>query len=423
MRQRELTSAKKEFVVSTDPSATPSVRVSMSEDSPVTPGTEFNVTFSFFDLQDGAAIRHLDTLTNTGTNQPVGRMECGGSLVGWGQDASSTVTRNPIVNRVTIASDCPVGSYRLKSVIQDNSGNEIISGSIDFDIGDPDLTPTAPSVSNFTAKQNSPFSQQLPTGSGGDGTLSYTATPLPTGLSFNSSTRTIAGRPTGHGIATVTYTVTDADGDPDSVKFTITVAQDFLPSPPVILNFTGRVGRYFEQQISRGTGDDLPLSFSVTDLPDGLDFFQDTHMITGRPTTVESKTVTYTVRDGDQDEERTTFTIEVSANNTPTLDNLSTTTYPARVGVLFTKKLPAGSGGDGDLVHTATNLPDGQRSDSRRVGSGRQVIQRRRIVHTDLYRKGRAGLVLVFVSHRVGHGRRFHGCGRARHPLRFPGRK
>ena len=271
----------------------------------------------------------------------------------------ATVTRNPIVNRVTITSDCPVGSYRLKSVIQDNSGNEIISGSIDFDIGDPDLTPTAPSVLNFTAKQNSYFSQQLPTGSGGDGTLSYGATGLPAGLSFNSSTRTIAGTPSGHGIATVTYTVTDADGDPDSVQFTITVAQDFFPSPPVILNFTGRVGRYFEQQISRGTGDDLPLSFSVTDLPDGLDFFQDTHMITGTPTKQQSPTVTYTVRDGDQDEERTTFTIEVSANNTPTLDNLSTTTYPARVGVLFTKKLPAGSGGDGDLVHTATNLPDG----------------------------------------------------------------
>ena len=347
------------FNITTNPAAIPSVSVAMSEASPVTPGTEFDVIFNFYDLQDDTAIRYLDTLTNTGTNQPVGGMDCGGSLVGWGQDVSATVIRNPIVNRVTITSDCPVGSYRLKSVIQDNSGNEIISGSIDFDIGDPDLTPTAPSVLNFTAKQNSYFSQQLPTGSGGDGTLSYGATGLPAGLSFNSSTRTIAGTPSGHGIATVTYTVTDADGDPDSVQFTITVAQDFFPSPPVILNFTGRVGRYFEQQISRGTGDDLPLSFSVTDLPDGLDFFQDTHMITGTPTKQQSPTVTYTVRDGDQDEERTTFTIEVSANNTPTLDNLSTTTYPARVGVLFTKKLPAGSGGDGDLVHTATNLPDG----------------------------------------------------------------
>ena len=347
------------FNITTNPAAIPSVSVAMSEDSPVTPGTEFDVIFNFYDLQDDTAIRYLDTLTNTGTNQPVGGMDCGGSLVGWGQDASATVIRNPIVNRVTITSDCPVGSYRLKSAIQDNSGNEIISGSIDFDIGDPDLTPTAPSVSNFTAKQNSYFNQQLPTGSGGDGQLRYSAVDLPTGITFTDSPPTIAGTPTGHGIATVTYTVTDADGDPDSVQFTITVAQDFFPSPPVILNFTGRVGRYFEQQISRGTGDDLPLSFSVTDLPDGLDFFQDTHMITGTPTTVESKTVIYTVRDGDQDEERTTFTIEVSANNTPTLDNLSTTTYPARVGVLFTKKLPAGSGGDGDLVHTATNLPDG----------------------------------------------------------------
>ena len=193
----DLTTKKIEFVVSTDPSATPSVRVSMSEDSPVTPGTEFDVTFSFFDLQDGTAIRYLDTLTNTGTNQPVGGMDCGGGLVGWGQDASSTVIRNPIVNRVTITSDCPEGSYRLKSVIQDSSGNEIISGSRDFDIGNPDLTPTAPSVSNYTATQNSPFSEQLPLGSGGDGTLSYAATPLPAGLSFTESTRTIAGTPSG----------------------------------------------------------------------------------------------------------------------------------------------------------------------------------------------------------------------------------
>ena len=351
----DLTTKKIEFVVSTDPSATPSVRVSMSEDSPVTPGTEFDVIFNFYDLQDNTAILYLDTLTNTGTNQPVGGMDCGGSLVGWGQDASATVIRNPIVNRVTIASDCPVGSYRLKSAIQDNSGNEIISGSIDFDIGDPDLTPTAPSVLNFTAKQNSHFSEQLPLGSGGDGTLSYGATPLPAGLSFDDLSRTIAGTPTGHGIATVTYTVTDADGDPDSVQFTITVAQDFLPSPPVILNFTGRVGRYFEQQISRGTGDDLPLSFSVTDLPDGLDFFQDTHMIKGTPTTAITRTVTYTVQDDDGDVASTTFKIIVN----PVLELSDTTVLTAKVGELFTHQLPAASGGTTPYTYSVTILPDG----------------------------------------------------------------
>ena len=149
--KKELTSDKLEFVVSTDAGATPSARVSMSESSPVTPGTKFTITFSFYDLQDGAAFRYRDTLTNTGTNQPVGRMECGGGGVGWGQDVSSTVSRNPIVNRVTIISDCPEGSYRLKSLIQDNSGKEIVSESASFTIGNPPAVRPAATASSGVA--------------------------------------------------------------------------------------------------------------------------------------------------------------------------------------------------------------------------------------------------------------------------------
>ena len=254
----------KVFTITTNPAAIPSVSVAMSEASPVTPGTEFDVIFNFYDLQDDTAIRYLDTLTNTGTNQPVGGMDCGGSLVGWGQDVSATVIRNPIVNRVTITSDCPEGSYRLKSAIQDNSGNEIISGSIDFDIGDPDLTPTAPSVLNYPAKQNSHFSEQLPLGSGGDGTLSYGATGMPVGLNFNISTRTIAGTPTGHGTSTVTYTVTDSDGDSDSVDFTITVAPDLTPTAPSVSNLTATQNAPFSQQLPIGSGGDGTLSYAAT---------------------------------------------------------------------------------------------------------------------------------------------------------------
>ncbi len=359
-----------DFEISTDPNATPSVSVSMSESSPVAPGTEFRVFVSFFDFQPGTDVRATDFLTNKATNQAVGRMDCGGSLVGWGQDVQATINSNPYVNRITIPSDCPVGSYRLESRIDErDSGIQIIAGSIDFTIGDPDLTPTAPIVSNMTAKQNSPFSQQLPEGSGGDGTLSYTATGLPVGLNFSRSTRTIAGTPTSYGESNVTYTVTDADGDPDSVQFNITVNQDFQPSAPTIPNFTGKVGRLFEQDISRGTGADTPLTFSVTNLPTGLTFITDTHKITGTPATVQSPSVTYTVRDADGDAASSTFVIAISANNMPALDNLSATTYVAKVGVPFTKTLPAGTGGDGGLVHTATNLPDGLSFDptSRRI--------------------------------------------------------
>ena len=353
----ELTSDKVEFIVSTDASATPSVRVSMSEDSPVTPGTEFDVIFNFYDFQDGAAIRYLDTLTNTGTNQPVGGMVCGGSLVGWGQDVSSTVTRNPIVNRVTIASDCPVGSYRLKSVIQDSSGNEIISGSIDFDIGDPDLTPTAPSVLNFTAKQNSYFSEQLPLGSGGDGTLSYGATPLPAGLSFDDLSRTIAGTPTGSGPTTVRYTVTDSDGDSAYVDFTITVVADLTPTAPSVLNFTAKQNSHFSEQLPLGSGGDGTLSYGATPLPAGLSFDDLSRTIAGTPTGSGPTTVRYTVTDSDGDSDYFDFTITVVADLTPTAP--SVLNFTAKQNSHFSEQLPLGSGGDGTLSYGATPLPAG----------------------------------------------------------------
>ena len=349
-----------DFAIVTDPSASPSVSVSMSESSPVAPGTEFDVIFSFNDIQDGTGVRTTDFLTNTLTNQPVVGTVCGGSLVGWGEDVQATINSNPNVNRVTIPSDCPVGSYRLESRIDDrSSGDPIISGTADFTIGDPNLTPDAPNVPNYTAKQNSRFDQSLPLGSGGDGTLRYTATGLPPGLGFTTPPPRIAGTPTNHGLYTVTYTVTDADGDPDSVQFNINVNQDFQPSAPTIPNFTGRVGVPFDEDIDRGTGNDTPLSFSLTGLPAGLSLITDTHKITGTPTGVESPTVTYTVRDADGDEASTSFTIAISGNSTPKLDDLSATTYAARVGVGFTQTLPAGRDGNGDLVHSTANLPDG----------------------------------------------------------------
>ena len=347
----------KVFTITTNPAAIPSVSVAMSEASPVTPGTEFDVIFNFYDLQDDTAIRYLDTLTNTGTNQPVGGMDCGGSLVGWGQDVSATVIRNPIVNRVTITSDCPEGSYRLKSAIQDNSGNEIISGSIDFDIGDPDLTPTAPSVLNYPAKQNSHFSEQLPLGSGGDGTLSYGATGMPVGLNFNISTRTIAGTPTGHGTSTVTYTVTDSDGDSDSVDFTITVAPDLTPTAPSVSNLTATQNAPFSQQLPIGSGGDGTLSYAATPLPAGLSFDDLSRTIAGTPTGNGPTTVRYTVTDSDGDSAYVDFTITVAADLTPTLGAISG--YTARVGSPFSEVLPAATGGDTPLGYTVDDLPVG----------------------------------------------------------------
>ena len=347
----------KEFEITTDPNATPSVTVSLSESSPIAPGTEFDVIINFYDIQPGTAIVRLDTMTNTSTNQALGRMDCGGSLVGWGQDVSGTFNHNPDLNRITIPSDCPAGSYRIVSQMKNSSDIEIISGSVDFIIGYPDLTPSAPSVSNMTAKQNTPFSQQLPVGTGGDGTLTYTATNLPTGLTFVTSTRTIQGTPSGTGPSTVRYTVTDSDGDSDYVDFTITVNPDLTPSAPSVPGYSAKQYTPFSQQLPVGSGGDGTLSYGATGLPEGLSFVTTTRTIAGTPTGTGPSTVRYTVTDSDGDSAYVDFTITVNQDLEPTAPSISA--ISARKGSLFTRQLPEGTGGDAPLSYNAANLPTG----------------------------------------------------------------
>ena len=247
------------------------------------------------------------------------------------------------------------GPTTVRYTVTDSDGD---SDYVDFTITvNADLTPSAPSVLNYTVKQNVPFSQQLPAGSGGDGTLSYAATGLPTGLDFISASRTITGTPTAIETANVTYTVTDGDGDSDSASFTITVNADLNPTLGSIAGYTARVGSPFSKVLPAATGGDTPLGYTATNLPAGLSFAEATRTIAGTPTTAEAPTVTYTVSDDDGDEDSTTFTITVAADLTPTLSTI--TGYTARVGSPFSQELPAATGGDTPLGYTATNLPAG----------------------------------------------------------------
>ena len=239
--------------------------------------------------------------------------------------------------------------------VTDSDGD---SDSAEFTITvNPNLTPSAPSVSPLTAKQNDPFSHQLPVGSGGDGTLSYSATGLPDGLLFTESTRTIAGTPTRHGPFTVRYTVTDSDDDSAYVEFIITVNQDLEPTAPSIPGISARKGSLFTRQLPEGTGGDAPLSYNATNLPTGLTFITTTRTITGTPTTEQAPTVTYTVRDVDGDEASTTFVFTIAADLKPTLPTI--TGYTGRVGSPFSRVLPAATSGDSPLSYTATDLPTG----------------------------------------------------------------
>ena len=100
-----------------------------------------------------------------------------------------------------------------------------------------DETPSfGPGTYSATLTVGTPVNLTLPAATGGDGALSYSLSPLPAGLSFNSQTRVLSGTPTTAQAATAaTYTVTDGDAtdpDTDTRTFTITIL-DVGTDPPV----------------------------------------------------------------------------------------------------------------------------------------------------------------------------------------------
>ena len=184
----------------------------------------------------------------------------------------------------------------------------------------------------------------LPAASGGTGTLTYSVSGLPAGLSFDAATRTLAGTPTAatNGAVEVTYTVTDDDDATDTLTFTITIAEaeaaviaepeelvaeseeSAEPENPSLAfaddaaiddqTYTADwpIADLVLPEASGGTGE---LTYGVSALPAGLAFDASTRTLSGTPTaaTDGAVTVIYTVIDEDGNAAALTFTITVNS--------------------------------------------------------------------------------------------------------------
>ena len=254
---------------------------------------------------------------------------------------------------------------------------------------------SAPSFSTTTIDDQS-YTQntdigtlQLPTATGGDGTLTYELVgDLPAGLSYDSTNKRITGTPTGT-LAAKSYTwrVSDTHGDKAELTFTITVsaAADQMPSFAVttLANQSYPQHREItELTLPQATGGDGTLTYSLEGpsggaLPAGLSFDADTRKLTGTPTTVQAATTyTYKVTDGDAtnpDSVELTFDITVTANAVPKF--AAGAAIPDVVFAVdklnLSPPFPQATGGDGTLTYSVEEtLPTGLRFD----GSARQVI-------------------------------------------------
>ena len=228
---------------------------------------------------------------------------------------------------------------------------------------DDDTVPTIATISDQTGKQDSQYTTQtLPVATDGNSPYTYSVSGLPTGLTFDDSTRQISGTPTVHGTFEITYTVTDDDGDEATATFDIVVAQNLTPTAPDVSDQEVDFGEEISITLPVGSGGDGDLSYDVIDEPSWISFNSNTRVLSGTSDSVETTTVTYRVTDDDGDSDDSTFDIVVSAiapgqPNAPTIEarqiSDSAISLPAipdqtvKVGDYLSIQLPASNLSDG----------------------------------------------------------------------------
>ena len=200
----------------------------------------------------------------------------------------------------------------------------------------------------------------LPAATGGNGTLTYSLTPLVTGLSFDPQTRLLTGTPTSVGTYEMTYRVTDADADDDTIRFTITV------SPPDIApSFSGSISdleytlgtEFSGLTLPDAAGGNRALTYSLTPPVPGLSFNPQTRQLTGSPESPGTYNMVYRVIDADDntsdaDADTIRFTITVNEPDTAPSFSASVSDMEYTQGTeVSIPALPAATGGNGALIY------------------------------------------------------------------------
>ena len=268
------------------------------------------------------------------------------------------------------------GTFPITLIAHDSDGNDSDISELEFTIiVAPDIDPVLSGiVGNQNYIQNSPITElTLSVATGGNGGVTmYSLAPLPTGLTFDMTTRVLSGTPEEAGVFPVTYTATDSDPvDPDSVteSFELNIAQDLVPffaeSVPQQNYFQGASIAMTVLPEARG-GNGTPLTYAESGLPAGIAFNRTSRELSGIPTDPGSFVATIVAMDTDGNTDESdngvlTFPIEVEADTQPSFGSSTvpnqTYTLSVRISPL---RLPAATGGNGQLIYSVSDdLPPG----------------------------------------------------------------
>jgi len=169
-----------------------------------------------------------------------------------------------------------VGTYNISLTASNFMGDD--TETLMLIVTQPTEPPVISSSLTASATVNQSFNYTL--SATGTGPITYSANNLPGGLSFNSSTQEITGSPTAAGSYSIVLGASN-DGGPTTEILVLTVG-----TPPTISSPLTASGTAGDQLVTYTlTAEGSPdITYSATNLPDGLSYNPNDHTINGTPT-------------------------------------------------------------------------------------------------------------------------------------------
>lgn len=243
--------------------------------------------------------------------------------------------------------------------------------NVSFTLNVANDTPTWTTIATQNATVNTAFSYTVPAATDPEGqTLSYSVIgSLPSGLSFNATTRVLSGTPTVGGSHSIKVRATDPHGAYVERSFTLAVANSVPVYAGGINDMSAVVGTSFSFTVPSSSFTDAnneTLTYSANGvnrfydgelrewfewpraLPAGLSFNASTRTLSGTPTTAGTYLIEFNARDGSNAEATRRITLTVGNPNRAPVYNGGTWTAAATRYQSFSYQIPAGHFTDPD---------------------------------------------------------------------------